>query len=277
MSYSWTREGLEADLEGHIDPRVKRNEKIAYLVCDDLKKDNPELSFAPYLGQETFSFYIAATLERVEIEEKQMFVSIQEEFAVNLPAYTDLPESDVIAAIYAAIDIEKIKAIPAIAKAKAKAGLASLEAAEIAAQDIKVQMAVNGCRRELIKWSAYWQEPFIFAKSGWQWVFNYEGFRVSISDVSEIELKKQSVDAFVLWLDGASVQEVGEAAIKTYICQEGNAVPSWQEVKKGQLAKEKLINSLFERKNQLKSKPKTPKNISEIKEIENQISSLMRQ
>ncbi len=101
------------------------------------------LSFAPYLGQETFSFYIAATLERVEIEEKQVFVR--------------------------------------------------------------------------------------------------------------------------------------EAAIKTYICQEGNAVPSWQEVKKGQLAKEKLINSLFERKNQLKSKPKTPKNISEIKEIENQISSLMRQ
>jgi len=62
MSYSWTREGLEADLEGYVDPRVKRNEKITYLVCDDLKKDNPELSFAPYLGQETFSFYIAATL-----------------------------------------------------------------------------------------------------------------------------------------------------------------------------------------------------------------------
>jgi hypothetical protein len=276
MSYSWTREGLEADLEGYVDPRVKRNEKIAYLVCDDLKKDNPELSFAPYLGQETFSFYIAATLSRVEVEGKQVIVNIREEFDVNLPAYTDLPESDVIAAIYAAIDIEKVKAIPAEAKAKAKAGLASLEATEIAAQDIKVQMAVNGCRRERINYNAYWQEPFISAKSGWQWVFDYKGFRVSISDVSEIEAAKKKVDIFIRWLDGASVEEVGEAVIKSYINQEGNNVSSWQEIKKGQIAKEKLINSLFERKNQLESKPKTRKNLEEIKNIESQISSLMR-
>lgn len=285
MTYSFTSEGLANDLDNeNLDLRVKKIRNVADSICHVLSQKF-ECQFVAYVWEMQENFKVSAFIDEWYYENKKYTVSLREDFIIPLATNKSWNDGEIASAISENIDEEKIKSLKSKALDKVLQSIEELKEALLEEQNKAVQKDEAARLGIGEKWinhneTMFWKRPFVPQEYGVSWMgkhLNYD-FYVQSPTVEEVENKKQQIEAFVAWLDGFSIEEVGEKVIKRAFIQSKR----WQtetvyKLIEEEEKKEKEIARLCKERSDLqKKKVKTKSAKARIEEIDALINLLLQ-
>ena len=218
MTYSFTSEGLANNLDGgNLDLRVKKIRNSVDPICHVLSQKFG-CQLVAYVWEMQENFKVSAFIDET--------AALREDFIIPLATNKSWTEKEIEDAISKNIDEEKIKSLKSKALDKVLQSINELEEAlqeELLQAIQKDEAAKLGIVERWVNQNQtlYWKRPFAPKEYGVSWMGEHLGhaFYVESPTSSEVENKKQQIEAFVSWLDGFSLEDVGEKVIKRAFLQ----------------------------------------------------------
>lgn len=285
MSYSFTSEGLANDLDnGNLDIRVKKIRSVTDPICHVLSQKFG-CQFVSYVWEMQENFKVSAFIDDWYYENKRYTVSLREDFIIPLATNKSWAEKEIADAISKNIDEEKIKSLKSKALDKVLQSINDLKESLLEEQKKDVQKDEAAKIGIVEKWinhneTMFWKRPFVPQEYGVSWMGEHLGyaFYVDSPTVEEVENKRQQIEAFVAWLDGFSIEEVGEKVIKRAFIQSKR----WQTetvislIEENEKKQEEIVRLCKERSDLLKKEVKTKFAKARIEEIDALINLLLQ-
>lgn len=285
MTYSFTSEGLANDLEGaNLDLRVKKIRNVADSICHVLSQKF-ECQFVAYVWEMQENFKVSAFIDEWYYENKTYTVSLREDFIIPLATNKYWAEKEIADTISENIDEEKIKSLKSKALDKVLQSINDLKEALLEEQKKAVQKDEAAKLGIVEKWvnqneTRYWKRPFAPKDYGVSWMGEHLGyaFYVESPTSEEVDNIKQQIEAFVAWLDGFSIEEVGEKVIKRAFLQSKR----WQTetvyklIEENERKQEEIVRLCKEQAELLKKEIRTKATRVRLDEIQALINLLLQ-
>lgn len=285
MSYSFTSEGLASDLDnGNLDLRVKKIRSMTDPICHVLSQKFG-CQFVAYIWEMQENFKVSAFIDETVYENKKYTVSLREDFIIPLATNKSWTEKEIADAISKNIDEEKIKSLKSKALDKVLQSINELEEALLEEQKKAAQKDEAAKLGIVEKWvnqneTQYWKRPFAPKDYGVSWMGEHLGhtFYVESPTSSKVDNIKQQIEEFVAWLDGFSIEEVGEKVIKSAFIQSKR----WQTetvyklIEENEKKQEEILHLCKEKSELLKKEIRTKATKVRLDEIQALINLLLQ-
>ncbi len=283
MTYSFTSEGLANDLDnGNLDLRGKKIRNVVDPICHVLSQKF-ECQFVSYVWEMQENFKVSAFIDEWYYENKKYTVSLRGDFIIPLATNKSWTDKEIASAISENIDEEKIKSLKSKALDKVLQSINELEEALLEEQKKAVQKdeaAKLGIHEKWINQNEtrYWKRPFAPKEYGVSWVGEHLGyaFYVESPTLGEIDNVKQQIEAFVSWLDGFSLEDVGEKVIKRAFLQSKRweTETVYKLIEENEKKQQEIVRLCKERSDLFKKEVKTKSAKARIEEIDALINLL---